>query len=967
MRESSPLKPRPAPARFTVHVSRRIERSDRCINCGTCVEVCYYGCHERREDDPRKLADPTYGCCRSCFTCVLRCPRQALSMHLSEGYEEQGERGSTPEVVRVTLDQAAEGKLPVSGAGYGGPFAGEGFDGMWTDMSEIVRPTRDGIHGRERISTAVSIGRMIADLSGLHFDDEGNLRSPTPPRREVSLPVLFGALPYGPFEAVRASVALAATKLTTYATMTLADEPEGLREYLNHLALRLSAAELEEQRQVLDWATIVEIDGGDGQLAALGRSQDLNPHVLTVARVEVGPDAPDEAARLAAGRAETLHLAADRWGEGERGMTLLECLPATHARLVEAGLRDRVTLLASGGIVAAEHVPKTIILGADAVLVDVPLLLALECTLCGDCAKGEACPRQLDSIDFRWGATRIINLMVAWRDQLLEVLGAMGLRDVRRLRGERGRAIMADEARHDFARRLSQGATELAGPGAATADGGPPELPELRPAVHRFPVRLGAHRVVVDRDLCIDCGVCEATCRLGAHRRPPGKLTLDEPRHDRCLGPDCERDNDWCCLGRCPVEALSIEPDSSGTVLGDRRWTSGMLRLTYDQAEGGEEPGFVDELRRGASGGGFDAIDLVERLDGVEDPGPADLSLALNRRVEGPRIDLPLPFYGGGMSYGSISLAVMVGRAMAAQALGTLMSTGEGGYPDELLPYKDHVITQLATGLFGVREETIQRTPMVEFKYAQGAKPGLGGHLLGEKNTAEVAEMREAVPGTSLFSPFPFHSVYSVEDHKKHLDWTRAVAPDVLISVKVSTPGDVDMVAVGAYHAGANVIHLDGAYGGTGAAPDIAKKNIAMPVEYATAQVHDFLVAEGIRDDVTLVVSGGVRTPEDLLKAVALGADGVVIGTAELVAIDCVRCRNCERDRGCPIGIATTDPILARQLTAPWVRDRILNMYHAWATELDRRLRALGLSSLLELRGRRDLLSHRGERAGGDR
>ena len=115
---------------------------------------------------------------------------------------------------------------------------------------------------------------------------------------------------------------------------------------------------------------------------------------------------------------------------------------------------------------------------------------------------------------------------------------------------------------------------------------------------------------------------------------------------------------------------------------------------------------------------------------------------------------------------------------------------------ERMRPYDDHVITQVATGLFGVREETIQRVPIVEFKYAQGAKPGLGGHLLGDKVTPEVAAIRETVVGSSLFSPFPFHSVYSVEDHKKHVDWIKEVNPRALVSVKVSTPTDVDMVAV---------------------------------------------------------------------------------------------------------------------------------------------------------------------------
>lgn len=469
----------------------------------------------------------------------------------------------------------------------------------------------------------------------------------------------------------------------------------------------------------------------------------------------------------------------------------------------------------------------------------------------------------------------------------------------------------------------------------------------------RFSTPLATFRAEVDRQRCTDCGLCIESCRHQVHHRRDGKLALGEPHHWRCIGPDCMA-NDWCCMRVCPWEAIRVARDPVELVLGDRRWTASLLRSTWRQARTGVPDG---ETTRGASGGGFDTLVLRDPdKPATVDAGEVDLSMPLNRRPGGPRITLPLPLYSGGMSYGSISLQVMLGRAMAAQQLGTLTCTGEGGYPDELVPYADHVITQIATGLFGVREETILRSRVVEFKYAQGAKPGLGGHLLGEKNTPRVAAMRQAVPGTSLFSPFPFHSVYSVEDHKKHLDWIWSIHPEVLISVKVSTPGDVDMVAVGSYYAGAHIVHLDGSYGGTGAAPDIAKKNIAQPIEYATAQAHDFLVKEGIRDAVTLIVSGGIRTPEDLLQAVALGADGVVIGTAELVAIDCVRCGNCERGRGCPIGIATTDAVLSTQLTAELVRDRIVKLYASWAATMRRRLAAFGLRAVSELRGRRDLL-----------
>jgi glutamate synthase domain-containing protein 2 len=429
--------------------------------------------------------------------------------------------------------------------------------------------------------------------------------------------------------------------------------------------------------------------------------------------------------------------------------------------------------------------------------------------------------------------------------------------------------------------------------------------------------------------------------------------------HYRCVGADCPEP----CTDACPVKALSLKRNPNFDALGDFRWSPDLLVSSWHMAEFGDPPPSGLEYKVGASGGGFDKLRILvkkETADPRDIPDDAvDVGVVLNRRHDNAhRVRIDVPFYGGGMSYGSVSIATMLSRIKAAAALGTFCCTGEGGYPDELKPFDDHVITQVATGLFGVSEETIKRVKIVEVKYAQGAKPGLGGHLLGDKVTPGVARMREAVVGFPLFSPFPFHSVYSVEDHKKHVDWIKAVNPQALVSVKVSTPTDVDMVAVGSYYAGAHIIHLDGSYGGTGAAPEIAKKNIAMPIEYAVPKVHGFLTEEGVRDKITVIASGGIRTPHDVAKVIALGADGVCTGTADMVALECIRCHNCESGRGCARGIATTDPELMGLIEIEWGTQRIINLFMAWRKELVRILKRLGMRSLKELVGRTDCLVH---------
>ena len=487
--------------------------------------------------------------------------------------------------------------------------------------------------------------------------------------------------------------------------------------------------------------------------------------------------------------------------------------------------------------------------------------------------------------------------------------------------------------------------------------------PKLTPSRFRF--GLSKHRLAISPS-CTNCGICIELCPYGVYAK--GAKAPRIPNEHLCLGPGCDK-NTFYCVGRCPVAAISMRPNPSFQLLGDKRWTADLLASTWHMAETGHSPYQDLNYKTGDSGGGFDKLRLLYPSNGpangngkqagrIKD-NEISLAIELNRSGDArPKITIPVPLYLGGMSFGSVSIVAMLSRVRAAATLGTFCCTGEGGYPDQLTPYDDNVITQVATGLFGVREETIQRVRIVEFKYAQGAKPGLGGHLLGDKVTPAVARMREAVTGSALFSPFPFHSVYSVEDHKKHVDWIKEINPRALVSVKVSTPTDVDMVAVGSFYAGAHIIQLDGSYGGTGAAPDIAKKNIAMPIEYAMPKVHKFLKEEGIRDHITIIGSGGVRNAYDAAKIIALGADGVCLGTADMVALECLRCHHCESGRGCARGIATTDEELTNLMDVEWGTQRIINMYLAWCEQLKQILKRLGMKSIKELTGRTDALVH---------
>jgi hypothetical protein len=335
--------------------------------------------------------------------------------------------------------EAASGRVPVRGAGYRGRFGGLGWDGMWTDMSEIVRPTRDGIHGREFISTSVDIG---AKVNALAFDEHGAPLGAVP--ETFSLPVPF-LLDLPPASAATATLyhilAEAAQRVESMAMVPgRAVVDHNLRG--EHIVPLLTPSDIELIPLLPSRPRLVMLDGWppDVDDTLYNEVRRYFPQALIGLRTRF--PSPERLLALVDSGISIFHFTANYHGKGPEGEFIFDQIRAAHLALVEAGIREQITLLGSGGIIAAEHVPKAIIAGLDAVVLDTPLLVALQAAFMGDLTNRQQMRVRLPrALAVQWGVQRIQNMLASWRDQLLEILGAMGLREVRRLRGEIGRAM----------------------------------------------------------------------------------------------------------------------------------------------------------------------------------------------------------------------------------------------------------------------------------------------------------------------------------------------------------------------------------------------------------------------------------------------------------------------------------------------------------------------------------------------
>ena len=449
------IHPKAAPLDLGYVFKFKIVRGENCINCGKCTKVCIYEAHKRRKDDPRRMADPNTVVCRNCFRCIQECPRGALEKSLDKDFANVGGTFWKPDMLISLWKQAEDGKVPVSGAGYRGPFTGTGFDSMWTDMSEIVRPTRDGIHGREYISTSVDLGRR---LNHLVFDAEGRLVSKVPDTVDLPIPILFERPTADLSANVREALVKAAAEIGTCIIMPAADVTPEFAEYSDSIIPCLAPVEIDTHRAVIEKARLVAIKHSDALMSDLPHVREeirRISHALTIIRVPAEKDVEETVARLAHSGAEIIHIVADYCGRELSGAAgpdqrlLKDIIRAVHLRLVEDRIRDEVTLIASGGIAMAEHVPKAMLCGADLTAIDIPLVIAVGARLYEEPERQLIFPEGLGRIPVPIVTQRMVNLMGAWHSQILEVMGAMGIREARRLRGESGRAIFFEEVDRD--------------------------------------------------------------------------------------------------------------------------------------------------------------------------------------------------------------------------------------------------------------------------------------------------------------------------------------------------------------------------------------------------------------------------------------------------------------------------------------------------------------------------------------
>ncbi len=979
--------------RNTFPIYRVLIDDEHCIHCGTCVDACIYGVRKRDESDPRLVVVEDEMLCRGCGACIERCPQianglPATSVELHPHFLDMDDPYWNAEVVSHIDLEATTGRIPISGTGQGDPHRGFGNDGIRFGHFHIVGPAQNLLYESTADAIAIHLGRRPKFLV---FNGD-RLETPAPRLVELKTPIILDVMPMEGGEELLDSMLKAAIRLGTRVTVRMEEvERYGLiiGDRINALIPRLTANDVKRLLNGKQWPEawqyslpdLVEIEIDNDVLERMDELHGLfgeSTVLCAVMKVEskhVDPDLrpnPElqlKLEKLVHSPFDVLCVTSD-YDPVKHYYPTTDAVPAVHRFLIEKKLRHRFSILASGGIRSAADAQKTVQRGANGVNIDWPVLLTADPLARQRYLKGEGIKIPHDRAVL---ANRIANLIRVWNIQIIEVLGASGFKDIKKTVGEENRLLIFDnleervfdifKSRHRQERNRQCNTARIHREGNLANHGlRYSQLQEMiRPSEppHQFyDLNLGCPCYhIFDRDHVWPASLISSVGRMAAGDRQALLLANTEERGELGDGFDdvnilFSQDPDGIPEKTLDevITALQISPElqlcspfigagmSVGSI-GPGTWRARVLatRAFGSQLDTGE--------------GGYPTIFIMD-----SEWNPVDLAeeqVALFGNLMEERKLIPVQELVQ-------QLRKISDKSSEYQTILETLNRYPSSMRVQFVPIvtpedEPYISTELKTGLFGVTKETIRRTRRVVIAYSQGAKQGIGGHLLGRKVSGLVSMLRGVAEGISLISPFPFHNCYSIEDVKAFIDAVRMINRRAAICIKVSPSPDIEFIVSGLARIAKDnrmviEVWLDGPRGGTGAAPDIIKGQMGMHMEYAIPICHEKLMDDGLRDYVVFMGSGGFRTWGDVIKAVAMGLDGVILGTADLVAIGCVRDRNCES--GCRSGISTSDPKMQVLRDVELNTRQIINYRAILQAQVVRALAGLGIYDIRELRGR---------------
>ncbi|NUM35480.1 MAG: alpha-hydroxy-acid oxidizing protein, partial [Candidatus Brocadiae bacterium] len=1098
-----------------------------CALCNACINFCPQNklIQKEREYVEKLISNAVDREEKKYWQTQMHFLRDTTIIQRSPKLTEMADLYITEDILMEIDREASQGNIPVSGMGQGDRHMGIGFDAERFSHFHIVGPAQNRLHeGDPDEELSVILGKRHRYCK---FDAQGDMDNPPYPKIKLRSPMLYNNIPLESNGRMELSLIKVAEKQNTlvviklhkllmyyeflrkegsYKNLPPVIIPRVDKEILHHLLVnpntqrdlvmdlwQMPAFEIAYHSEMKQTITYIQ-----DSVRSLSLKQPLLCGYIEMAEsdmiggIRLLPHVEAIIEEFLACGVDMLHIHGLR--NKDQYFVTSQAVRCVHHYLLESGTRHKVAIMASGGIRLASDSQKTIQRGAEATLLDIAALLALDPAAYRAILDKQTTTDKLMNLDTNWAIQRLNNQMESRKVQILEVLGAAGFKDIKKTVGEEGRLI------------------------------GFYELEER-----------------------IQKNIFEAESYLDDYRQVNQELVAKE-KDLADYAPRYQDIKERIVPVKKPHDFYHLSETNQTVYQRDHVWPGWIIETVGKMASGDLSLLSLKNVKgTGLLGDGFDLMKILYKCDPdlipEEDLNDIKTSVALDKGLM-----ILAPWMFGGKSVGSVGLDTWKAHIVASHILGIQCDTGEGGYPtcfflnrkgepiffqendiqamkplfchekyytiqdirdilqknaisreshpsiyEELQKYPDlqpflfyivvdtldepFVSTELKTGLFGVSKESIKKARRVIIAYSQGAKMGIGGHILSQKVNKLVSYLRgvegvayidvekaqklceriekiekdkdhglhkeaqESYPEiqraqdeqkvfpqlqshlvqiqqkvyelicqkkvdpiegeqilylceevirysySSIISPFPFHNCYSIEDVKAFIDIVRMINPKAVISVKVSPSVDIEFIAAGLgriakdnteealVHAREELaentknmaqeiaeyakkyamtieVWLDGPRGGTGASPNIIKGQMGMHIEYAIPLIHNRLVRDGLRNHVKFFVSGGIRTYEDVIKAIALGADGVIWGTAPLVAIGCDRNRNCHD--GCSRGIATSNLIMQKLRDVETNTRQMVNVFTMMQLQVMRALAALGFKDIRELRGRYD-------------